>query len=115
MFFNLKFSSKFYVTLLNHRHLIKWTLLFDLSKESPVVPIWIFFPELWPYLFSGRILFGLGSLFVHPLQTDNANASRSRLSVTHILGDLDITKKYPNKVWLGSYIKVWLCSKSSYV
>ncbi|KAI0494929.1 hypothetical protein KFK09_025075 [Dendrobium nobile] len=128
-FFNLKLSGDFSVTLLDqsnvliklandldygrvfaHRSyfvygcfmkIVKWSPTLDLSEESPVVPVWISFPGLRPHLFSSRILFGLGSVFGRPIQTDNATAVGSRPSVARILVELDISKKYPDSVWLG--------------
>ncbi|KAH0449880.1 hypothetical protein IEQ34_020572 [Dendrobium chrysotoxum] len=44
-------------------------------------------------LFSHHILLGLGSIFVHPLHTDNATSTGTRSSIAHILVELDITKK----------------------
>ncbi|PKU82066.1 hypothetical protein MA16_Dca004083 [Dendrobium catenatum] len=128
-FFNLKLTGDFSITLLDqsnvliklsndldygrifaHRSyfvygcfikIIKWSPTLDLSKESPVVPVWISFPGLRPHLFSSRILFGLGSVFGRPIQTDNATAVGSRPSVARILVELDISKNYHDSVWLG--------------
>ncbi|KAI0523134.1 hypothetical protein KFK09_005524 [Dendrobium nobile] len=128
-FFNLKLSGKFFVTVLDqsnvliklsndldygrifaHRSyfvfgcfmkVIKWLPLLDLSEESQIVPIWISFPGLRPHLFSPRILFGLGSIFGRPIQTDNATAVGSRPSVARILVEIDISKSFLDSVWLG--------------
>ncbi|KAI0495094.1 hypothetical protein KFK09_025241 [Dendrobium nobile] len=80
---------------------IKWTPFLDLSKESPIVYVWISFLELHPHLFSPRILFGLGSLFGRPLHTDNTTVVGSRSSVAHILVEMNISKTYPDSIWLG--------------
>lgn len=80
--------------------LIKWSLLFDISVESPIVTIWISFPELQPH-FSPIILFRLGSLFGWPLQIYNAIVVGSRPSIIRVLVELDITKHYPNSILLG--------------
>ncbi|KAI0520208.1 hypothetical protein KFK09_007679 [Dendrobium nobile] len=111
-FFNLKLASAFSVTLVNdldycrvfsHRSyfisncfmkLFKWTPQFDVCVESPIVPIWVFFPNLRPHLFSPRILHGLGSMFGRPLRTDNATMNGTRPSVARILVELDVTKRY---------------------
>ncbi|PKU71221.1 hypothetical protein MA16_Dca007217 [Dendrobium catenatum] len=128
-FFNLKLTEDFSVTLLDqsnvliklsndmdygrifaHRSyfvygcfmkIIKWSPTLDLSEESPVVLLWISFPSLRPHLFSSRILFGLGSVFGRPIQNDNATAVGSHPSVARILVELDISKNYPDSVWLG--------------
>ncbi|KAH0469220.1 hypothetical protein IEQ34_002452 [Dendrobium chrysotoxum] len=52
--------------------LTKWSPLVDIGVESPVIPIWISFPNLQPHLFSPRILHSLGRLFGRPLKVDNA-------------------------------------------
>ncbi|KAH0434809.1 hypothetical protein IEQ34_026745 [Dendrobium chrysotoxum] len=44
-----------------------------------------------------RILYALGSLFGHPLKVDNATSIDSRPSLAHVLVELNITKKCPNK------------------
>ncbi|KAH0451257.1 hypothetical protein IEQ34_018556 [Dendrobium chrysotoxum] len=58
--------------------LLKWSPMFDLSEES----------LLHPHLFLHRILFGLGSFFGRPFQTDNAMATGSRPLVDRILVEL---------------------------
>ncbi|KAL0906063.1 hypothetical protein M5K25_024525 [Dendrobium thyrsiflorum] len=129
-FFKLKLFGEFSITVLNNKNVLiklrndldysrvfshrayfvgncfmklcKWSALFDVSVESPIVPIWVSFPNLWPHLFSPRILHGLGSIFGRPLRLDNATANGSRPSVPRVLVELDITKRYPDRVWLGS-------------
>ncbi|KAH0448458.1 hypothetical protein IEQ34_022258 [Dendrobium chrysotoxum] len=75
--------------------------LFDIGVESPIIPIWISFLNLRPHLFSLRILHAQGSLFGHSLKVDNATSFGSRLSVVHVLVELDIAKKKFDRVWLG--------------
>ncbi|KAL0915584.1 hypothetical protein M5K25_016012 [Dendrobium thyrsiflorum] len=81
--------------------IIKWSPFFDISAESPIVPIWISFPELRLHFFCRRILHGLDSLFGRPLQIDNATTMGSRPSVVRVLVELDVTKQYPSSIWLG--------------
>ncbi|KAL0916491.1 hypothetical protein M5K25_014011 [Dendrobium thyrsiflorum] len=128
-FFNLKLNVDFLVTLLDSSHVLikllsdmdysrvfchrsnlvyncymklsKLSPTLDIGVESSVIPIWIFFPNLRPHLFSPRILHALGSLFGRPLKVDNATSIGSRPSLARVLVELDITKKYPEKVWLG--------------
>ncbi|KAH0467311.1 hypothetical protein IEQ34_004549 [Dendrobium chrysotoxum] len=108
--FNLKMIAKFSVTLLDPSlvvvksyfvnncfvKLTKWFPSLDMSFESPVIPICISFSNLRPQLFSPRIFHALGSLFV-----DNATSVGSQPSLACVLVELDITKKYTDKVWLG--------------
>ncbi|PKU86880.1 hypothetical protein MA16_Dca017308 [Dendrobium catenatum] len=137
-FFNLKLFGDFSVTLLDqvnvliklandmdyarifaHRSyfvfgcfmkVIKWSPVLDLSEESLIVPVWLSFPGLRLHLFSSRILFGLGSVFGRPIQTDNATASGSRPSVARVLVEIDVTKSFPDSVWLGLE-KLWYVQK----
>ncbi|KAL0911782.1 hypothetical protein M5K25_019946 [Dendrobium thyrsiflorum] len=81
--------------------LTKWSPLVDVGVESPIILIWVSFPNLCPYMFSPCILFGLGSIFGRLLKVDNATSVGSRPSVARVLVELAITKTYPNKVWLG--------------
>ncbi|PKU82763.1 hypothetical protein MA16_Dca015160 [Dendrobium catenatum] len=82
--------------------LLKWSPDFDVREESPIAPVWIDFPNLRLHFFNSHILFGLASIFGRPLQTDQATASLSRPSVARVLVELDVTKKHPQEIWLGS-------------
>ncbi|KAI0493470.1 hypothetical protein KFK09_023588 [Dendrobium nobile] len=122
MFFtNLKLSGFFSIGLLDSRHIaiqlsndldysrifarrsyfifncqmriLKWMPFFDIKEESPIVPIWISFPDLRLHFFNSKVLHALGSIFGRPLQIDQATASRTRPSVAIILVEVDITKK----------------------
>ncbi|KAL0904830.1 hypothetical protein M5K25_026985 [Dendrobium thyrsiflorum] len=82
--------------------ILKWTPFFDIRQESPIVPIWISFPNLRLHFFNPEVLHALGSLFGRPLQTDQATAARTRPSVARVLVEVDITKKHAKEVWVGS-------------
>ncbi|KAL0927679.1 hypothetical protein M5K25_001877 [Dendrobium thyrsiflorum] len=96
------FARRSYYILNCQMRLLKWTPFFDVKEESPIVPIWISFPNLRLHFFNSYVLHALGSIFGRPLQTDQATASRSRPSVARVLVEVDITKKHPKDVWLGS-------------
>ncbi|KAI0519499.1 hypothetical protein KFK09_006948 [Dendrobium nobile] len=81
--------------------IIKWSPLLDLSEQSSIVHVWVSFPGLRPHLFSPKFLFGLGSIFGHPIQTDNATAVGSHPSVARTLIETDISKSHLDWVWLG--------------
>ncbi|KAI0495921.1 hypothetical protein KFK09_022228 [Dendrobium nobile] len=81
---------------------LKWTPFFDIKEESPIVPIWISFPNLRLHFFNSKVLHALGSIFGRPLQTDQATASKTRPSVARVLVEVDISKKHPKEVWVGS-------------
>ncbi|KAI0524502.1 hypothetical protein KFK09_003873 [Dendrobium nobile] len=132
-FVNLKLSSSFHMGLLDQRHiaiqlandldysqifarrsyyiqacqmhLLKWTPNFDVREESPLAPVWISFSNLHLHFFNHQILFGLASIFGHPLQTDKATALVSRPSVARVLVEMDVSKKHPIKIWIGSEVK----------
>ncbi|KAL0907506.1 hypothetical protein M5K25_021921 [Dendrobium thyrsiflorum] len=82
--------------------ILKWTPFFDIRQESPIVPIWISFPNLRLHFFNPKVLHALGSLFGRPLQTDQVTAARTRPSVARVLVEVDITKKHAKEVWVGS-------------
>ncbi|PKU81711.1 hypothetical protein MA16_Dca023769 [Dendrobium catenatum] len=81
---------------------LKWTPFFDIKEESPIVPIWISFPNLRLHFFNSTVLHALGSIFGRPLQTDQATASRTRPSVARVLVEVDISLTHPKEVWVGS-------------
>lgn len=128
-FYNLELSAGFSVSVLDSRHvlikllndldfsrvfahrsyyvfnclmkLLKWSPKFDVKEESPIISIWISFPDLRPHLTTHRILHVLGLIFGKPLQIDQAIAAGTRPSVAKVLVELDITKQCPKNVWLG--------------
>ncbi|KAI0498485.1 hypothetical protein KFK09_019373 [Dendrobium nobile] len=95
----LKLASPFQFTLMR---ILKWTPFFDIKEESPIVPIWISFPNLRLHFFNQKVLHALGSIFGRPLQKDQATASCTRPSMARILIEVDITKKHLKKIWVGS-------------
>ncbi|KAI0527414.1 hypothetical protein KFK09_003014 [Dendrobium nobile] len=116
-FGNLKLSGFYSVGLLDSKHvairlfndldysrmrILKWTPFFDVKEESPIVPIWISFPNLRLHFFNSKVLHALGAIFGCPLQTDQATASRTRPSVARVLVEVDITVKHAKEVWVGS-------------
>ncbi|KAI0498607.1 hypothetical protein KFK09_019497 [Dendrobium nobile] len=84
--------------------LLQWSPEFDVREESPIAPVWIAFPNLRLHFYNSHILFGMASVFGRPLQTDQATALLSRNSVLCVLAELDVTKKYPHEIWLGSEV-----------
>ncbi|KAH0457101.1 hypothetical protein IEQ34_015008 [Dendrobium chrysotoxum] len=55
----------------------------------------ISFLDLHPHFFSPRILHGLGSLFGRPIHDLGSSL------IARILVEMNITKRYPEAVWLG--------------
>ncbi|KAL0903853.1 hypothetical protein M5K25_025907 [Dendrobium thyrsiflorum] len=72
-----------------------------LALTAPQFALVCFIPKLAATHVLPYILHGLGSLFGRPLKIDHATACGLRPSVTCVLVELDITKCYPNRVWLG--------------
>ncbi|PKU83169.1 hypothetical protein MA16_Dca007827 [Dendrobium catenatum] len=83
---------------------LKWTLDFDI-EESPISSVWISFPNLRLHFFNRQILFCMASIFGCSLQTDQAIAVMSRPSIAKVLVELDVSKKYPSKIWIGYEVK----------
>lgn len=54
------------------------------------------------HFINHQALFAIAKLFGRPLQVDQATADKVRPNVARVLVELDITKKYPNAVWVGS-------------
>ncbi|PKU83643.1 hypothetical protein MA16_Dca020860 [Dendrobium catenatum] len=100
--YNHIFSRRSYYILGCQMRLLKWSPYFDVREESPISPVWIAFPNLRLHFFNSHILFGLASVFGRPLQTDQVTASSSRPSMARVLVELDVTKKHPQEIWLGS-------------
>ncbi|KAI0529122.1 hypothetical protein KFK09_001669 [Dendrobium nobile] len=96
------FSRRSYYILNCQMRLLKWTPFFDVKEESPIVPIWISFPNLCLHFFNSLVLHALGSIFGRPLQMDQLTANRLRPSVARVLVEIDITKKHPKDIWIGS-------------
>ncbi|KAI0522363.1 hypothetical protein KFK09_004742 [Dendrobium nobile] len=78
----------------------KWSPSGDIGDESPIVLIWISFPNLHPHFLSPHILHRLGLLFCNPVKVDNATVMGYRPSVARMLVEIDITKKFLDKIWL---------------
>ncbi|PKU79417.1 hypothetical protein MA16_Dca000762 [Dendrobium catenatum] len=100
--YSIIFARRSYFTHNCQMRILKWTPFFDIKEESPIVPIWISFPNLRLHFFNPKVLHALGSIFGRPLQTDQATASRKRPSVARILVEVDITKKHSKEIWVGS-------------
>ncbi|KAI0522535.1 hypothetical protein KFK09_004915 [Dendrobium nobile] len=96
------FARRSYFIFNCQMRVLKWTQFFDIKEESPIVPIWISFPNLRLHFFTQLVLHALGSIFRRPLQTDQATASRTRPSMARILVEVDITKKHSKEIWVGS-------------
>ncbi|KAL0926157.1 hypothetical protein M5K25_004550 [Dendrobium thyrsiflorum] len=116
VFFKLKLNAEFSVTVLDPSHVLIYltndldynrifchrsyfvnNCFMKLSKWSPSLDIGV---EL-PHLSSPRILHALSSMFGQPLNVDNSTYVGSKPSLVLVLVELDITKNYTDKIWLG--------------
>ncbi|KAH0464012.1 hypothetical protein IEQ34_006798 [Dendrobium chrysotoxum] len=72
-------------------------LLYKQLEESPIVPIWISFPNL-------RLHFFIHEFYMHLVLflIDQATAPKTRPLVATVLVEVDITKKHAKKIWVGS-------------
>lgn len=77
--------------------ILKWSHLFDINPESPIVSFCISLPHLRFHLMNHHIIFVVGSIFGRPLQIDQATASLTRLSVARVSVELDVTKFFLRK------------------
>ncbi|KAI0493542.1 hypothetical protein KFK09_023660 [Dendrobium nobile] len=96
------FARRSYFIFNCQMRILKWTPFFDIKEESPIVPMWISFPNLRLHFFNHQVLHALGLIFGRPLQTDQATASHTRPFVSRILVEIDISKNHPKEIWVGS-------------
>lgn len=71
--------------------LFRWTKDFDLRKESPLAPQWIFLPGLPMHLYHRDCLQIFATRFGRYLGTDNATLNRSRATGARICVEVDLT------------------------
>ncbi|KAH0466256.1 hypothetical protein IEQ34_006359 [Dendrobium chrysotoxum] len=94
MDYSLVFGHISYYVCSYYIKLLKWPPMFDILVESLICSYLDLFPRTQT-----------------PLPVDIVSTVGSRPSVTGVLVELDITKQYPNSIWLGpkkyGYIKVF--------
>ncbi|XP_042959294.1 uncharacterized protein LOC122294521 [Carya illinoinensis] len=71
--------------------LFKWTKDFDVQKESPLAPQWIFLPGLPMHLYRIDFLQIIATRFGRYLGTDNATLNHTRASGARIFVEVDLT------------------------
>ncbi|KAK1578171.1 hypothetical protein Q3G72_028139 [Acer saccharum] len=71
--------------------LFKWTKEFDLHRESPLAPQWIFLPGLPMHLYRRDCLQIFATRFGRYLGTDNATLNRTRATGARIYVEVDLT------------------------
>ncbi|XP_074314971.1 uncharacterized protein LOC141651145 [Silene latifolia] len=62
------------------------------------VPVWVFFPDLDHYLWSGMVLSKIASKLSKPLFDVAATTAKSKLSFSRVLVEIDVSKELPDSV-----------------
>ncbi|XP_031287891.1 uncharacterized protein LOC116146622 [Pistacia vera] len=73
--------------------LFKWTRDFDLKKESPLAPQWIFLPGLPMHLYRRDCLQILATRFGHFLGTDNATLNKTRATGARLCIEMNLKEE----------------------
>ncbi|EOY08581.1 Uncharacterized protein TCM_023221 [Theobroma cacao] len=81
----------------------KWSLKFQLEKESSVVPVWFSFPNLPVHLHEKSALMMIARTVDKPFFVDEATANRSRPSVARVCVEYDCQKPPLDHVWIVSH------------
>ncbi|KAK9677021.1 hypothetical protein RND81_11G116500 [Saponaria officinalis] len=67
-----------------------------------VVPIWILFPGLDPYLWSDVVLSKMASKIGKPLFADKTTTCKGRLSFARVMVEADVATSLPDHVWINT-------------
>ncbi|GAA0162286.1 hypothetical protein LIER_39384 [Lithospermum erythrorhizon] len=81
--------------------IFKWTVDFDSTKESPLKPVWAYFPGLPIYLYEEECLLSVANLIGKPLRIDSLNTNRVKLYVASVCVELDVSKPLVDEVWVS--------------
>ena len=89
---------------LNGRGMIifKWSTEFCCLVESPIVPIWVYFPYLSVHFVHCKpALFLIASVVGTPLHVDHATASVNRPYVARVLVEYDVSRPLLPRIWIS--------------
>lgn len=78
----------------------KWSPLFSIEDESPIVPVWVSFEKLPVFLFDKEALYEIGKLIGKLVKLDGYTANRSKLNQATICIEVDVSKPLIRHVWL---------------
>ncbi|WRX25704.1 protein of unknown function DUF4283 - like 10 [Theobroma cacao] len=78
----------------------KWSPEFEAEKESPVVPVWISFPNLKAHLYEKSTLLLIAKIVGKPLFVDEATTKGSRPSVARVCVEYDCRKPPVEQIWI---------------
>lgn len=84
-----------------HVCFFKWSPMFSLEAESPVIPIWVTLEKLPIFLFDKEALFEIAKLLGKPIKVDGYTTNKSKLSQGSIFVELDVSKNLPKHLWLN--------------
>ncbi|XP_017984223.1 PREDICTED: uncharacterized protein LOC18585698 [Theobroma cacao] len=80
--------------------IFKWPLEFEAKTESPIVPVWISFPNLKAHLYEKFALLLIVKTIGKPLFVDNATTKGSRPSMARVCVEYDCRKLPIDQVWI---------------
>ncbi|XP_074299539.1 uncharacterized protein LOC141630664 [Silene latifolia] len=81
----------------------QWTPTFSKEMDSvSIVPAWILFPDLDPFMWSEKVLSKLASIAGKPLFADLPTTFKSKLSFARVLVEVDVSEDLPTSVQLHS-------------
>ncbi|EOY06957.1 Uncharacterized protein TCM_021519 [Theobroma cacao] len=80
--------------------IFKWSPEFEAEKESPVVPVWISFPNLKAHLYEKSALLLIAKTIGKPLFVDEPTAKGSRPSVARVCVEYDCREPPIDQVWI---------------
>ncbi|KAG5615511.1 hypothetical protein H5410_015335 [Solanum commersonii] len=89
------------ICLNSYQPIQKWSPTFRPEEETPIVPIWIFLPELPWHCYHKDIFSALLSPIGKVLYLDTASIQKTRGSVARVKVQIDLTKERPPHVWMG--------------
>lgn len=82
--------------------IFKWTPNFRVDVETLIAPVWANFRRLPIHFYQKPNLFSIASTLGVPLKMDAATTDITRPSVARVCVEMDLLKKFPHKIWIGS-------------
>ncbi|EOY06960.1 Uncharacterized protein TCM_021522 [Theobroma cacao] len=78
----------------------KWSPDFEAEKESPIVPVWISFPNLKAHLYEKSALLLIAKTVGKPLFIDEATSNASRPSVARVCVEYNCRNAPVEEIWI---------------
>ncbi|KAL0295003.1 UNVERIFIED_CONTAM: hypothetical protein Sangu_3205900 [Sesamum angustifolium] len=86
----------------------KWTPIFNLREESPIVPVWARLPELQIQLFDRGAIFSIACLLGTALRKDVSTATLVRPSVARVCIEINLLEPLQTEIGLGFGTEVFI-------